>query len=138
VNSQVITTVVQTVLGGGFLGAVFLYVKERRVNKAKGDVAVGTVDVQIDRDRLGLLEGRLNLLNKTFDAESAAKDATIAHLRADLEAERAENAVKDAELTQMRRELEVMRHEADDMRGKLKAMSDRVDEMLRPTTDPRE
>jgi hypothetical protein len=115
--TNTVATIVQIVLGSGCLGALLLYFNERRVNKAKGDVAEGTVDVQIDRDRLGLLEGRLNLLNKTFDAESAAKDATIAHLQADLAAERTENVT-------LRRELE-------DVRAQLKQMSDRVDALLR-------
>jgi DNA repair exonuclease SbcCD ATPase subunit len=103
----------------GVLITLILYFRDRKVTQAKGAVAEQTIDIQVDVDRLALLEGRMRLLNQSFDAERAVKDATIANLRADLEEERRESAAKDRKIAELVERVDSIQHDLDKVRREL-------------------
>lgn len=72
-----------TLLAGGGIGAVVVYFKERRLNKAKGDVAVQTVELQVDHTRMQNLEVRFALAERAWDEEreSLTRRVTAAEAR---------------------------------------------------------
>lgn len=124
-------TLMKTGFGGAVASFVLLYLRERQISKAKGDVATQTVGVHVDRDRLLLLENRLSLLNETFSAERATFQATISRLHEDLESEVADNARKDTQLAELRAEM-------DAMRERLRVLTQRIDDLLNPPSAPTE
>jgi chromosome segregation ATPase len=128
---------VQAALGGaaggifstGVIVALIAYFRDRRVSKAKGDVATQTVDVQVDADRLQVLEKRLVLLNQIRDAERDTMIATIAHLSADLETERRESAAKDRKIADLVQRVESIQSDLDKVRSELADTRRDVDEL---------
>lgn len=68
---------------GGGIAAVLAYFKERRYNRAKGDVAVQTIELQVDHTRMQNLEVRFALAERAWDEEreSLTRRVTAAETR---------------------------------------------------------
>lgn len=66
---DVVKIILGGALGAGGLGAVLAYFKDRRLNNAKGDVAVQTVELQVDFTRMQNLESRFALAERAWDEE---------------------------------------------------------------------
>jgi chromosome segregation ATPase len=95
------------------------YIRDRRMIKAKGDVAAGTVHVRIEEDRL-------SLLRQTQDAEREVWNATTAHLRAELAQERMESDEKDRKIAELVRLVDEVREEAKALQTKLDMVERRL------------
>ena len=98
-GGAVLQGAVSGVFSATVLVALIAFFRDRRSLKAKGDIAEQTVDIQVDVDRLALLESRLALLNQTFNAERATLNATIAHLQAEV-------AGQDRKIERLQKELD--------------------------------
>lgn len=98
-GSEIIVPVVASVFSAGVLTALITFLRERKVDQAKGAVATATVEIAVDTDRLALLEARMNLLTRTFDHERASLEATIANLQR-------ENVQKDVKIAALQKRVE--------------------------------
>ena len=116
-----------TVLSGG---AVWGYWRDRRTNKAKGTVAEQTVDIQIDSNRLALLERQMQALSDSHDrqmqalANSFARERqslldTIDHVRQDLIEEQAEGARKDEKIARLTKQVDEIQNALDQVKAEL-------------------
>jgi chromosome segregation ATPase len=142
-SDQVATYMTQAALVLFSAGAFWGYVKERRVNKAKGAVATATVELQIDNTRMQNLEQRLGLAQKAWDQERESFQRRIAHLEDELANERAEAAEEkmrhDQQLSELEGRLGVMQRELSDLYRELTELRQRNGGHTPPasaTTDP--
>jgi septal ring factor EnvC (AmiA/AmiB activator) len=111
-------------------GAVVAYFKDRRVAKAKGTVAEQTVDVEIDNNRLALLERQMLALSdshnrqmealaKSFDRERRSLLDTIDHVKQDLLAEQEESAKKDEKIARLTTQVNEIQDALDQVKAEL-------------------
>lgn len=116
--------------GAGGAGAFVAYIKDRRVAKAKGTVAEQTVDIEIDTNRLQLLERQMQALSDShnrqmqaladsFDRERQSLYSTIDHLRHDLEDEQAEGAKKDEKIARLTTQVQEIQDALDQVKAEL-------------------
>jgi gas vesicle protein len=66
------------------LGILFAYIRDRKIDKAKGAVAERTIEAKVDEIGLAGLERRLAILAKTHDEATTVLRDTIDVLRSDL------------------------------------------------------
>lgn len=122
--------IISGLFGAGGAGAFVAYFKDRRVAKAKGTVAEQTVDIQIDTNRLSLLERQMQALSEShrqqmqaladsFDRERQSLYSTIDHLRADLEEEQAESAKKDEKISRLTTQVNEIQDALDQVKAEL-------------------
>jgi SMC interacting uncharacterized protein involved in chromosome segregation len=88
-------------LGGGGVGAILSYLRDRRKSNAEGHVAEATVELQIDAKKLENAESRLALTEKAWDAERRSFEARIGRLEAELQTERLEGERKDQKILEL-------------------------------------
>lgn len=89
------------VLGGGGLGALLSYARDRRKSNAEGHVAEATVELQIDAKRLENAESRLSFTERAWDAERKSFEARIQRLETELQEERLASTSKDAKILEL-------------------------------------
>lgn len=75
---DVVKLVLGGALGAGGIGAVLAYLKDRRLNNAKGDVAVQTIELQVDHTRMQNLEVRFALAERAWDEERQSLTRRVA------------------------------------------------------------
>ncbi len=100
-SSEVAAAVATLILGGGSGGALWGYLRDRRKNRADGEVAAATVELQIDAKRLENAEMRLDFTQKAWDAERRSFEARIERLETELREERLEGERKDAKILEL-------------------------------------
>lgn len=86
---------------GGGIGAVLAYFKERRFLKAKGDVAVQTVELQVDFTRMQNLESRFALAERAWDEERESLTRRVAAAEARESALEKALAERDAKIREL-------------------------------------
>lgn len=104
--NDLVAPILSSIFSAGGAGAFVAYWRERKVAKAKGNVASATVDVEVDTSRLGLIERQMKALEKSFATERRSLLGTITHLKEDLEAEQAESAKKDEKIANLSRKVD--------------------------------
>lgn len=111
-------------VGGGVIGSVLAYLRDRRLSTAKGDVAVQTVELQVDFTRMQNLESRFALAERAWDEEreSLTRRVTAAEAReAALEKALAERDAKirelEARVSRVQTELVEVTRELADLRS---------------------
>jgi hypothetical protein len=114
-----VTPILSSLFSAGGAGAFVAYFKDRRVAKAKGTVAEQTVDIEIDNNRLALVERQLSYLEKSFDTERRSLLQTIHHLQQDLEAEQRESELKDTKITNLSKQVEEIQKALDAVKAEL-------------------
>lgn len=92
--AQWVATIVIGVVGSA---AFWGYLKDRKVSKAKGDVAVATVEIQVEAQRVQNLESRFALSEQAWDSERASLNRRIGELETQLQTERQERAEDERE-----------------------------------------
>lgn len=112
-------TIISSVFSVGGAGALLAYWRDRRVAKAKGNVATATVDIEVDTSRLGLIERQMHALEKSFDTERKSLLQTINHLQADLELEQAESAKKDEKIARLSQQVEEIQRALNQVKAEL-------------------
>lgn len=117
--TDLVVPILSSVFSAGGAGAFVAYWRERKVAKAKGNVASKTVDVAIDTSRLGLIERQMQALEKSFDTERKALLSTITHLQHDLEAEQLESAKKDEKIAKLSRQVDEIQKALDLVKAEL-------------------
>ncbi|RDZ49322.1 hypothetical protein C5C07_20350 [Haloferax sp. Atlit-4N] len=117
-------TLLTAAIAGGGIGAIVAWAKERRFNQAKGDVAVQTVELQVDHTRMQNLEVRFALAERAWDEEreSLVRRVTAAEARESaLEAELAKKEAKitllEERVTRVQQELLEVTRELADLRS---------------------
>lgn len=116
--------------GAGGAGAFVAYFKDRRVAKAKGTVAEQTVDIEIDNNRMQLLERQMQALSDShnrqmqaladsFDRERQSLYSTIEHVRQDLVEEQAESARKDEKIARLTTQVNEIQAALDQVKAEL-------------------
>lgn len=122
--------IISGLFGAGGAGAFVAYFKDRRVTKAKGTVAIQTVDIEIGTSRLTLIERQMqamadshdrqmDALAKSFDRERQSLLDTIDHVRQDLTDEQAEGAKKDEKIANLSRQVEEIQRALDQVKAEL-------------------
>lgn len=114
-----VAPIISGLFSAGGAGAFVAYFKDRRVAKAKGTVAEQTVDIEIDTNRLALVERQLQYLEKSFNTERSSLLATITHLQHDLEAEQRESALKDTKIANLSTQVEEIQKALDQVKAEL-------------------
>ena len=117
--NDVVAPIISGLFSAGGAGAFVAYFKDRRVAKAKGTVAEQTVDIEVDSNRLALVERQLAYLEKSFDTERKSLLQTITHLQHDLETEQRESAVKDTKITNLSKQVEEIQKALDAVKAEL-------------------
>jgi hypothetical protein len=114
-----VVPVLSSVFSAGGAGAFVAYWRERKVAKAKGNVATATVDIEVDSSRLGLIERQMQALEKSFDTERRSLLSTITHLKEDLELEQIESAKKDEKIAKLSRQVDEIQKALDLVKAEL-------------------
>lgn len=98
---DVVKIVLAFVMGAGGLGAVLAYLKDRRLNNAKGEVAVQTVELQVDFTRMQNLESRFAMAERAWDEERASLERRVAAAEAREAALERAVAQRDAKIREL-------------------------------------
>lgn len=106
-------------LGGGGIGAILSYLRDRRKSNAEGHVAEATVELQIDAKRLENAESRLALTEKAWDAERVSFESRIKRLEEELQQERLESERKDAKILSLEQRMSDLRTQMLDISREL-------------------
>lgn len=125
-----VAPIISGIFSAGGAGAFVAYWRERKVAKAKGSVAEQTVDIEIDSNRLALLERQMQAmadshdrqmqaLASSFDRERQSLLDTIDHVRQDLSEEQAEGARKDEKIANLSRQVEEIQRALDQVKAEL-------------------
>lgn len=125
-----VAPILSSLFSAGGAGAFVAYFKDRRVAKAKGTVAEQTVDIEIDTNRLTLLERQMTALSDSHDrqmealANSFARERqslldTIDHVRQDLVEEQAESAKKDEKIARLTTQVNEIQDALDQVKAEL-------------------
>jgi predicted RNase H-like nuclease (RuvC/YqgF family) len=128
--NDIVVPLISGVFGLGSGGALIAWWRERRVDKAKSQVAEQTVDMEVDNKRLALLERQMQALSDShnkqmqaladsFDRERQSLYSTIDHLRADLEEEQAESAKKDEKISRLTTQVNEIQDALDQVKAEL-------------------
>ncbi len=96
-----VKTAIGALLGAGGLGAVLAYFKDRRKSKADGDVAVQTVELQVDHSRMQNLEQRFALAERAWDEERESLSRRVAAAEAREAALEQALAERDAKIREL-------------------------------------
>lgn len=107
-----IATLFIGIFGGG---AFWQWWKDRKKDKAAGQVAHATVEIQVDAARMQNLESRLALSERAWDSERTSFERRIAMLEKDLHDERLESEHKDAKILKLEEKLLAVQAELNDM-----------------------
>lgn len=114
-----VAPILSSIFSAGGAGAFVAYWRERKVAKAKGNIASATVDVEVDTSRLGLIERQMKSLEKSFDTERKSLLNTITHLQEDLEVEQRESAKKDVRIAKLSEQVEEIQRALDAVKAEL-------------------
>lgn len=125
-----VVPVISSIFSAGGAGAFVAYWRERKVAKAKGTVAEQTVDVEINTNRMALLERQMDALAKShdqqmqalansFERERQSLYSTIKHLREDLQEEQVESAKKDEKIAKLTRQVDEIQKALDQVKAEL-------------------
>ncbi len=98
---EIVRYALSLLVGGGFTAAALKYIQERKKAGAEGEVAVQTIELQVDHTRMQNLEQRFALAERAWDEEreSLTRRVTAAEAReAALETALAERDAKIREL----------------------------------------
>lgn len=128
--NDIFAPIISSLFSATTAGAVVAYFKDRRVAKAKGTVAEQTVDVEIDTNRLTLLERQMQALSdshdrqmealaKSFDRERKSLLDTIDHVRQDLVEEQEESAKKDEKIARLTTQVNEIQAALDQVKAEL-------------------
>lgn len=128
--TDVVVPVISSVFSLLSGGAIWGYVRDRRIDKAKSTVAEQTVDIEIDTNRLALLERQMQALSDSHDrqmdalANSFARERqslldTIDHVRDDLREEQAEGAKKDEKIANLTLQVDEIQKALDLVKAEL-------------------
>jgi len=128
--TDVVVPVISSVFSLLSGGAIWSWWRERKVDKAKGAIAEQTVDIQIDTNRLALLERQMQALSDSHDrqmealASSYARERqslidTIDHVRQDLLEEQAESAKKDEKIARLTQQVNEIQDALDQVKAEL-------------------
>lgn len=98
---DVVKTAIGALLGAGGLGALLAYFKDRRKSKADGDVAVQTVELQVDHSRMQNLEQRFALAERAWDEERESLSRRVAAAEAREAALEQALAERDAKIREL-------------------------------------
>lgn len=96
-----VKTAIGALLGAGGLGALLAYFKDRRKSKADGDVAVQTVELQVDHSRMQNLEQRFALAERAWDEERESLSRRVAAAEAREAALEQALAERDAKIREL-------------------------------------
>lgn len=129
-ENTVVVSIISSIFSAGGAGALVAYWRERRVNKAKSVVAEQTVDIEIDTNRLALLERQMQALSDSHNrqmeamASSHAREReslinTINHVRQDLTDEQAESAKKDEKISRLTSQVNEIQTALDQVKAEL-------------------
>lgn len=118
-------SMLSSLLGVSFGTAILYYFRDRKVHRAKGAVAEGTVAVRVDEDRL-------SLLRQTQDAEREVWSATHNHLRAELAEARLELEEKDHKIAELVRLVDELRDETNKLQRKLTTVEEKLAQIIGP------
>lgn len=127
-----VVPVISSIFSVGGAGALLAYWRDRRVAKAKGTVAEQTVDIDIDTNRLALIERQMQALSDSHDrqmqalANSFARERqslldTIDHVRQDLVDEQAEGAKKDKRIADLTKQVDDIQRALDQVKAALQS-----------------
>jgi phage shock protein A len=136
--NEVVVPLISSVFSLFSGGAIWSYWRERRINKAKSAVAEQTVDIEIDSNRLRLLEHQMQALSDSHDrqmealAKSFARERqslldTIDHVRQDLIEEQAESAKKDEKISRLTQQVNEIQDALDQVKAELAGKPTRPD-----------
>jgi chromosome segregation ATPase len=117
--SDIVAPLITGIFSASGAGAFVAYIRDRRSDKARGEVASATVDVEVETSRLGLIERQMKALEKSFDTERKALLGTIRHVREDLEAEQVESAKKDEKIAKLTLQVDEIQKALDLVKAEL-------------------
>jgi chromosome segregation ATPase len=120
--------ILSSLMTGGAAATIVGYVRDRKSDRARGDVAAGSVTVKIE-------ENRLSLLKQSQDAEREVWQATNTHLRAELAQERLESAEKDRQIQELTRLVAELRSETDALEKKVTSVETKLAQIAPPPED---
>jgi predicted nucleic acid-binding Zn-ribbon protein len=96
--ADVVQSVLTVLVGGGGIGALLMYLKERKKYAADGEVAVQTIELQVDHTRMQNLEVRFALAERAWDEERESLTRRVSAAEAREQALEAELEKKDAKI----------------------------------------
>jgi hypothetical protein len=121
---DVVQAALTVLVGGGGLGALLMYLKERKKYGAEGEVAVQTIELQVDHTRMQNLEVRFGLAEKAWDEEResltrrvAAAESRELALEAELEKKEAKIRTLEDRVSRVQAELLDVTRELADLRS---------------------
>lgn len=122
--ADVVQAGLTALVGGGGLAAVLLYLKERRKAAAEGEVAVQTIELQVDHTRMQNLEVRFALAERAWDEEREsltrrvdAAEAREQALEAELEKKQIKISALEERVAKVQNELVEVTRELGDLRS---------------------